>query len=279
MSFETLNAEHRNAGFVIPVRRCCSFCRNPGHNISTCNDERLFQFEQTCINRYRLINSHDNFKDWLLQYSIDIPNTIKAYAVRFCSCSMRTYIHVCVESIARRIRRLLIDIPADNSQQEQSQQVSESELNQNNIEERNIGGELLNQFSPEDIRNMDIRLLLNLVHNGTLHPRDILISMMFIDMINQINNSNVQNRKFNIERRIIECSHSENSDCNICYENYEKEKFVKLNCGHEFCKDCMKQSLKNVITDSPQCAFCRSEIKNFELSNQAVSDEFNELIA
>ena len=277
MSFETLNAENRNAGFVIPVRRCCSFCRNPGHNISTCNDERLYQFEQTCINNYRLTNSNDSFKNWLMQYSIDTPNTVKAYAIRFCGCSMRTYMHICIEYISIRIRRALLDITRDNSQQEQSLQSPEPSLN-NTSEQRSTSAELLNQLTYEDIRSMDARALINLIQNRILQPRDILIAMMFMDMINQINNSNPVTRQFNIERRIVECSHFEYSDCNICYDNYEKGNFVKLNCGHEFCKDCMKQTLKNLITETPQCAFCRAEIKNFELSSKTVSDEFDEFI-
>ena len=65
----------------------------------------------------------------------------------------------------------------------------------------------------------------------------------------------------------------------ISYEfnNLEKQ-FIKLDCGHEFCKDCIKQSLQNERRKVPCCAFCRSNIKNFELKLESIKSEFDELI-
>jgi hypothetical protein len=71
---------------------------------------------------------------------------------------------------------------------------------------------------------------------------------------------------------------TEQCECSVCYEGKEKQTFVKLNCGHEFCKDCIKQYLQNVRTENPQCALCRSEIKNIELTTQEIRNEFNDLI-
>jgi hypothetical protein len=86
------------------------------------------------------------------------------------------------------------------------------------------------------------------------------------------------NRKFNIKTNIVKCSQAEQCECSICYDAKEKETFVKLNCGHEFCKDCVKQTLKNVGTENPKCALCRAEIKDMELSSQTICDEFKDLI-
>jgi hypothetical protein len=54
--------------------------------------------------------------------------------------------------------------------------------------------------------------------------------------------------------------------------------FVKLDCGHEFCKDCIIQSLQNERRQIPCCAFCRGYIKNIELKLETVKNEFNNLI-
>jgi hypothetical protein len=117
-----------------------------------------------------------------------------------------------------------------------------------------------------------------LVSTLGLRPNDIIVSMMFLDMILRMREDLTHNRKFNIQTNIVECEHTNECECNICYEGKEKKSFVKLNCGHEFCKDCIKEYLHNVRTEKPQCAFCRSEIKNMELATQDIRSEFNGLI-
>jgi hypothetical protein len=88
----------------------------------------------------------------------------------------------------------------------------------------------------------------------------------------------MQGRKFNIQTNIVECAYTNECECGICYDSKTQPEFVKLNCGHEFCKDCIKQSLQNVRTENPQCAFCRSEINNMELTSEEIRNEFNDLI-
>ena len=103
-------------------------------------------------------------------------------------------------------------------------------------------------------------------------------------MIMTINDTNEINRqidrKFNINIKILKnCNYnSEKCECNICYDEYEKEDFVKLDCGHEFCKDCVKKSLQNEIKENLYCSFCRFEIKNIQLRKESIKDEFDELI-
>jgi len=62
-----------------------------------------------------------------------------------------------------------------------------------------------------------------------------------------------------------------------CLINYNRN-VIDESVKNEFCKDCIKHSLKNVRTERPQCAFCRAEINNMELSSQAIRDEFNDLL-
>jgi hypothetical protein len=111
-----------------------------------------------------------------------------------------------------------------------------------------------------------------------LDTRDIIATTMFLDMIFRIQDELTSNRKFNIQTNVVECAHINECECNICYESKLKPEFVKLNCGHEFCKDCIKQSLQNVRTENPQCAFCRSEIVNMELTSEDIRNEFNDII-
>ena len=86
------------------------------------------------------------------------------------------------------------------------------------------------------------------------------------------------NRKFNIQTKILECINTDECECNICYDSKEKQTFIKFNCSHEFCKDCVKKSLQNEERETPCCAFCRSDIKKLELKLESIKDEFDELI-
>ena len=87
----------------------------------------------------------------------------------------------------------------------------------------------------------------------------------------------LSDRKFNITMNILECKEMKNEscECDICYESHKKSKFVKLDCGHEFCKNCIKKTLKNETKTYITCAFCRSEIKTLELRNSSVKKELN----
>jgi len=57
-----------------------------------------------------------------------------------------------------------------------------------------------------------------------------------------------------------------------------KKKIIKLDCGHEFCKDCIKETLQNNRRKTPCCAFCRKDITNFEIKHESIFNEFDEFI-
>jgi hypothetical protein len=61
------------------------------------------------------------------------------------------------------------------------------------------------------------------------------------------------------ELTCYECSdENKEKDCNICIECFNKDdSIVKLNCSHEFHKDCIKKWLCN---NSTKCPVCRVEV-------------------
>lgn len=264
------NAENRNAGIILPTRRCCSFCRNTGHNISTCNDRRLFDFEQLCVTREASLGIA-GFRNWLLNYSTENPIIVRAYAVRYCGCAIRNYMHICVNSIIAKISEL----NANGGLRERGQPPEGQEPEQVHPQR-----EMHPHNDNENLDNLIVEALLRVASGPfrSLSPNEIIASMMFLDMIHRMRDDFTHNRKFNIQTNIVECSKTDECECSICYEGKEKKSFVKLNCGHEFCKDCIKEYLHNVRTENPQCAFCRSEIKNMELSTQDIRNEFDDLI-
>lgn len=232
------NAENRNAR-IFPTRSC-SFCKNAGHNILACSDVRLLDFERLCVANSASLGSAE-FKNWLFDCSLEEPSIVRAYAVRYCNCNVRSYMHIYVCNIIERINRL-----ETLRQQQDSADV-----------ENVAAGTLQNSMSLSYIANF--------------------IERAVVARIRQ-NKEDIDNTKFDIQINVVECVNANEIECGICYDNTIQNEVVKLNCGHKFCKDCIKQSLKNVRTKNPQCAFCRTEIKNIELTNHYIRDEFNDLI-
>jgi len=263
MSLEYLNAENRNIRNVLPIRRCCSFCRNSGHNIQTCNDTRLYNFEAFCLFHYRT-TTVELFKNILLEYSTSSPIVVRAYSSRFCGTNIRANLLNCVNAITLRIRNIISLEPATASQTPEPQMpeagrtVEVDQPSNHNLDHATASGQDMSTYY-QDVGQF-IDMILNLRRSYLL-------------------NEYVSNRKFDIEREIINCDNTEQCECNICYENQSKQEFVQLNCGHEFCKDCIKQSLKNVRTENPQCAFCRSEIRKLSISNNEIYNQFDELLS
>jgi len=86
---------------------------------------------------------------------------------------------------------------------------------------------------------------------------------------NNTNTNNTNNTNNNTEQ-IYECS--------ICLENYNKDQFVILNCGHEFCKDCTKKTIRSDKRSHPCCAFCRKEVTKLISMTDDVHSYLSDLI-
>ncbi len=226
MSIE-FNAENRNSTYVnTNVVRCCSFCRRTGHSITTCNSTPIILFERNCLNfiRFNIYDGVTEFRNFILEETLNNSNVVKAFAIRRCGASMRSNVDICIESI-------------------------------------------IQYFTPH-IQNSQERERMN-------------EAMMFLDMMSRVRELiAADNRKFNIKTKISETQENleEKCECNICYEEHKKKNFATLDCGHEFCKECLKKSLQNERRNIPCCAFCRSEIKNVELKLESIKQEFDDLL-
>jgi hypothetical protein len=66
-----------------------------------------------------------------------------------------------------------------------------------------------------------------------------------------------------------DCSNCE--DCSICYEEKQNMDKVTLNCGHQFCGDCIDKTINNYTQyGKPICALCRTEIKTLNIKNPEI---------
>ena len=265
-----LNAENRNINTSV---RCCSFCRRPGHNITTCNSEPIRMFENSCLTYIRVLflNNQNHkflkFRRFLFDEALNDPNLVRVFAIRRCGTNIRTNMDECIDRIinyfAPNLRSLNVisEVPQPQQQpQEEALPRLDEIYSRRSIYEI---ASLLSDRSPETLPNL------------------ILFMNMIINMRQQSLDEINLNRKFDIKTIISEetCCTNENCECSICYDELSRKEFIKLNCGHEFCKNCIKQSLQNERKRKYCCAFCRSEIGTFEMYNESIKDEFTNLIS
>jgi hypothetical protein len=54
---------------------------------------------------------------------------------------------------------------------------------------------------------------------------------------------------------------NDNCSCSICWDERELVNFVRLDCQHEFCKDCIIATTTHNNGRVPCCALCRGEVR------------------
>lgn len=272
-----INSENRNVNMA--TRRCCSFCRRPGHNITRCNSETINIFERNTlafiqrviIERQDNILIMENLRRYLLNEATQQPNLVRAFAISRCGAhSRRNMDHYIIVIIQYFMMEVINDTQRNNESIQEEIVDEQSQL----VEQLHQRGRQI-EFSELGIGIQDL-----IENEDNLYPILFANIIRFIEIIRRISETSELNRKFDIKTKISENQDdlAEICECNICYEECEKKIFVKLNCGHEFCKDCIKQSLQNEQRQHPCCAFCRADITSFELKLETIQNEFNDLI-
>ena len=274
MNSESFSGENRNISIMQnPVLRqrtqCCTLCRQPGHNITTCNSDRLLDFEIICAETVRNFDNTDDFKNWLLQNYINDQLLLKAFAIRkyrvTTRCNLDQYIHYITEYIFRTYKNTpQITTPYNSSYLLTPDYALEFTNLLTTIRTRNIEREqILEQRIAEiDFVRQYIRYLSYL--NSLIYRNQYQPHYQTNDLTLNIETS---------EEEILD----ETCQCSICWDDKERRQFVKLDCNHEFCKDCMKRTIET--RTNLCCALCRSEMRRITLRTQEVHDEIAEIIA
>ena len=268
MSLE-FNAENRNATQV----RCCSFCRRSGHTINRCNSEPIRIFERNTLDYIYFTLTLElegqsilrSLRHYLLNEALHDSNLVRAFAISRCGANTRSNMATFIDLIFQYFMPRIQNIETNNQTIQEAQPAE--------------GAQPAEPAQPYFRRERRFGFLMT---PSAIETESILYDMMFVEMIRSINSSfeGRLDRKFHITTKISEKQDDleEECECNICYDIHYKQQFIKLDCGHEFCKDCIKQSLQNERRKVPCCAFCRSNIKNFELKLESIKSEFDELI-
>ena len=273
MSIESLNPEHRGQFNVLPpsLRRqqCCSFCRQPGHNLTTCNSNRLREFEVICSTQVLQTETQDDFKNWLCQNYISDHLLIKAFAIKKFRVTTRTSIDNCISLITEYIFRIYKN--TNETVEHEIENQFENDL-MSFIEE-------LSNIREEEIQ--ENRMVSEFQQARAME--NMLMREMFIAMMSRLVNRTLrdENNKFQIVSTV---NNNENEDlsqlceCNICYDEKELKNYVKLGCKHEFCKDCVINTMKTSNNNKLCCAFCRTEVSEIESRTNQVKNEIDTYI-
>lgn len=222
----------------IAATRCCSFCKQYGHTISNCTDESFLNFELSCIGSKNLFENMDAsinmFKRWLMEKFLENSVIVKAFAIRKCGCTLRSNIQRCLDAITNYIYNIQTHNEAENN----DFIPFSNETFINSTEDAIIGLSgllMLSGYSSENI----------------------------VDIIMNSMSSENNKYKFTISINVLEKEEqSILCDCSICFETYEKSKFVKFNCNHDFCGDCTIKTIKTSKTNNLRCPLCRTEISS-----------------
>ena len=255
-----LNAENRSRNTVM---RCCSFCRRQGHCINNCNSPRLNNFERSCFNEIELsVRYHEQprqrFLNWLYEYALHNNDMIKAYAISKLGINIRN----------RRIGDIVNDIHNYYCERYSIPHVRE------NVSETLTTTQLLSRLSSDAFNeNMD----------------DVIDTLILLNSIGSIRLDNIlHNKTLELNIKLDENYHENcNENCNennkikkecyICYEEIDYDKFVKLDCSHEFCKECIKNQIKYTKTNIC-CGLCRNDIKNLQVKTNEILEEINDIV-
>lgn len=246
------------ASRVRQTMRKCTYCYSTQHKITECNDERLVQFHNKLIRKKHDLRGFDKedciifFNIWLNEFSAGL---VKAYSIRYCATNTRETLPECIRIITEKI--------FSEEEEEAAQRQEEEEyipLLQGNTPTPAPPFQL---FTDEEVSFFLEPEMIELFYalRGR-SPSDIRTSV---------------DRKYDIQTTLITCSQEskqereeqrklESQECDICYEEYSVNQFVKYNCMHEFCGQCVQTVLRSCCPyRQPSCAICRTTISSLEL--------------
>jgi len=274
--------------------QCCSLCRQRGHNITTCNSDRLLEFEVICANAVRNFENTDDFKNWLMHNYINDQLLLKAFVIRkyriSTRCNLEQYIHFITEYIFRTYKNtpqqqqpIYMQTTTTPLQTTTPMQTTTTPVQEQPLTyDQNI--ELLNHYETEFSNYLTSIRTRNTVREQMLEQQiaEIDVVRNYIAYLAYLNalilREEIQQPALTLT---VETNEEENLDencqCSICWDNKEKRQFAKLECNHEFCKDCMKRTIET--RTNLCCALCRSEITTIRLRTQEARDEIVEAIA
>lgn len=232
--------------------RRCSYCREEGHNVTSCNHNDLIVFESMLHTLKQILQASEYemtvsqmkqyLNVWLL---VDIDRRLtRGFAMRRCGGLSRDSIQQCCDKIIYYIW------PSSENYMIEFEQSSTVDM-------------LYQLLVEEDITQLQRNRLYILI--------TILEQAEQAEQAGQAGQATQIKFAIETEYRNILCD-TETRECGICYNEVATNKFVTINCSHSFCSDCIgsvfEMSVKNEVY--PKCAFCRVPVSKVIINDENI---------
>jgi hypothetical protein len=289
----------------------CSYCRNSEHTINYCDSPSILihyirlknEYERTLMSGLNEAESKQRFINYHLRSG---RRYLKAVAIRYAGAVSSWNNTELLEAIWIHFTETG-SVPNPGISQimgtSQNQHINEyiiNSMDHEQFEERPLSPIITDQFnildwfvdrnpSPDGHINVDSPIN-NINYNVTNYninfnrQSNINLATVVRNLMNDYNNVELNNlTSISKERRLqmlniipildttnkIDCENCE--DCSICYEEKQNMDKVTLNCGHQFCGECIDKTINNYTQYSkPICALCRAEIKTLNIKNPEI---------
>lgn len=264
MSFRTLTLISTQR-----TSRCCSFCKESGHNIKNCNDSRLIDFEYDCSVHVHNAMSMLDFSFWINDAYSDNKQLLKSYAINkglFKNKDRHTFFEYC-EKISRYTCEIykpefLVEENEDDSLESMLVNLADHFGNQS---ERIA----MPQFEIQD--NVGIERIV---------MREMLSYMLLRNLLNTGEEPpSVVKRKIKLtSKNIIYIDTNELCECTICLNDKMEKDIIELQCDHQICKECVIQIIQTKKDGNPTCPYCRAEITGLKCKTNGVKNELTPFV-
>ena len=276
-----MSSGNRNYSLTRP-QRCCSFCRRPGHAVTRCDSDRIIEFEIICEREVRSMDNIDELKEWLIRNYINNSHLLRAFAVTKLRSNSRVTVLESIDLISQYI--------FETYKSHFVETAPEAAALPDDIEEdlMLVLSELRNIEHIQPLQEVEPVYNEQFVSSRRREYMRYMADVLVFTMLNNMLPTDGEEPlaigtrtdiRSSIDDKFVEDQSAMANECSICWDKKESGKFVKLNCNHEFCNECVIKTLAANKHRAPCCALCRADINNITSRNVDVQNEISNAVA
>lgn len=284
-------------------QRLCGYCKLPGHNIASCQDQSIALLKRDLQNAGDFCIAYGSpryLKAWLFQCTIpklrvllgSTPTAVPTPAPTVPVAARITLKdQYCIElkniyytnrlqepGIKERLREQLPHEVVANIRQTIVLWLSIGIIHMTLGERHHLSDRRdENRIHEIDRAMSDIRRQ----YDRLDQEREALIYAMSerqLELDEQEKNRHP--RKFNIETKLVqeqEQKNDNNCDCPICYDLIPKKEMITTNCEHDYCGTCLTNYFDSLsATKAPSCPLCREPITQLQFKSEILFNDIRE---
>ena len=276
-----MSSGNRNYSLTRP-QRCCSFCRRPGHAVTRCDSDRIIEFEIICEREVRSMDNIDELKEWLIRNYINNSHLLRAFAVTKLRSNSRVTVLESIDLISQYI--------FETYKSHFVETTPEAAVLPDDIEEdlMLVLSELRNIEHIQPLQEAEPVYNEQFISSRRREYMRYMADVLVFTMLNNMLPTDGEEPlaigtrpaiMSSIDDKIVENTSVVANECSICWDKKESGKFVKLNCNHEFCNECIIKTLAANKHRAPCCALCRADINNITSRSVDVQNEISNAVA